>query len=41
LWSLSVFGGWNVEPGRTLPTSDLERVRAYLEKEADRRQALE
>jgi hypothetical protein len=40
-WSLSVLGGWTEEPDQTLPTEDLERVRAYIEGEYDRRAALD
>lgn len=39
LWSLSVFGGYTEEYEQTLPTDEIERVRAYLEREADRREA--
>jgi hypothetical protein len=38
-WSLSVFGGWTEEPDQTLPTDDLERLRAVIETELDRRRA--
>lgn len=37
LWTFSVFGGWTEEERQTLPTSDLPRLQAYLEGEADRR----
>ncbi len=37
LWTLSVFGGWTEEPDQTLPTEDVDRLRALLEAEADRR----
>ena len=37
-WSLSVLGGWTDEPDQTLPTDDMERLRALLEREMARRQ---
>jgi len=36
-WSLSVLGGWTEEPDQTLPSDDLERVRAVIEAEIARR----
>lgn len=38
-WSLSVLGGWTEEPDQTLPSDDLERVRAIIEAELERRNA--
>lgn len=38
-WSLSVLGGWSEEPDQTLPSDDLERVRAVIEAEIARRDA--
>jgi hypothetical protein len=37
LWTLSVFGGWTEEYAQTFPSSDMERLRSYIEAEADRR----
>jgi hypothetical protein len=37
LWSLGVFAGWTEEDDQTLPTADIERVRAYVQSEWDRR----
>lgn len=39
MWSLSVLGGWTEEEEQTLPTSDLERLRAWIEGERVRRDA--
>lgn len=39
LWSLSVFGGYTEDYDQTLPTAEIERVRAWLELEAERRRA--
>ncbi len=41
LWSLSVLGGYTEDETQTLPTDEIERVRAYLEVEAERRRGLE
>lgn len=37
VWSLSVFGGWTDEYLQTLPVENMERVRAYISAEAERR----
>ncbi|MFT5679257.1 MAG: hypothetical protein ACI8RZ_000161 [Myxococcota bacterium] len=37
-WSLSVFSGRTEEEAQTLPTDDIERLRALIEFEMDRRQ---
>jgi len=37
LWSLGVFAGLTEETEQTLPTADIARVRAYLERERARR----
>ncbi len=37
-WSLSVLGGWTDEDDQTLPTDDIDRLRALIEAEMDRRQ---
>ncbi len=40
-WTLGVMGGWTPNEARTLPTSDVERLRAWIEGEWDRRDALD
>lgn len=37
LWSLSVFAGLTDDAPQTLPTEDIERVRAYVVRERERR----
>lgn len=40
-WTLQVLGGWTEDPDQTLPSTDIARVRAVIEAELARREALD
>lgn len=40
-WTLRVMGGWTEEYEQTLPTSDIERLRRWIDSESQRRDALD